>query len=1208
MLAALAAVVALAWIFRPSDRAQPPGGNGPEQVKRLSDQACRELQTQRNLALAALENLAGTKRFHDLEEVLAQIESALPNDRFVLQNRAIGRVVALTELRGAASVEIDERQVFEAIDALIAADPSSHIPYSLLAHVGAKINDAGLVVTHATKATQLAPTDATAWFRLVKAGDLALEEDQRPAVREALARALAIEPENSHLLRLAIVQFAESQDPRAADALKALRAQSPLIEQVRRKVATDDPEELLDQALAAVERQDWRTAANLGRRFGNLIIAEDWVQSDLRQLEPHPISYALHEFSTPGCDPQPALPAKAATPRFVTEEPVPDTAGALDAAIADFNLDGDADVAVLTPTALRLLGSAGGQRWAALASTELNGPLYRLLLGDLDRDENKAKSAPLPAAGGGEPKPVDPPICHEADVDLVAYGPAGVQVFLNQLDAGGGQRVLARVAQGEAFEQIREVSTAALVDIDHEGDLDLVLATAGGMSVWINRGDATFEEVTGRSALPPKDRRVTSLVPVNWDHDCDLDLLVSGPDGLLGMLENMRHAAFRWRPFEGPKARIDAANWLLVLDADGNVSWDLAAGGQEAVTVTTTQSPEPNQVVHAGTAEVARAATKRALSADLDNDGHFDLLAWSSANATIIWGGPNGQFQAREKAAQGSAILGQLPQRLETCAAGDLDHDGDLDLVLAAGEGVFLLRNEGGNANHWLDLRLRTQSADKVARVNHLGIGSTVELRRQGYYRRQVAAGPVVHFGLGQLDAVDAARVVWTNCVPQHVVEPKRDQPVCEVQFPTTSCPFIYTWAGDRFEFLTDFLWAAPLGLQLAEGTPAPSRGWEYLLLPGERLQPKQGRYLLQMTEELQEAAYLDHVALLAVDHPEDVAVYSNEKVGPAELASFRVRTVRQRRLPAARDMRGRDATSIIAAADGNFYKGFEGNTRVGRTQTHFLEVDLGELNNPRQVTLYLTGWIYPASTSVNVGISQNAGNEPGKPPALWVPDARGEWHEARPFMGFPGGKTKTIAVDLDGLFPANDYRLRIVTNYEIYWDEAFFTVDEEPAEIQVATLLPVAANLHFRGFSERQTHAGQAPDTYDYQKVSTAPAWLPMSGLFTRYGDVRELLCAADDCQVIFGFGDELTLEFEALPPPRAGWKRDFLIYNVGWDKDCDMHVWHGQTVEPLPFRAMSSYPYPSTETFPLTPRHQDYLRKYQTRRLDRMQFWRSF
>jgi hypothetical protein len=116
------------------------------------------------------------------------------------------------------------------------------------------------------------------------------------------------------------------------------------------------------------------------------------------------------------------------------------------------------------------------------------------------------------------------------------------------------------------------------------------------------------------------------------------------------------------------------------------------------------------------------------------------------------------------------------------------------------------------------------------------------------------------------------------------------------------------------------------------------------------------------------------------------------------------------------------------------------------------------------------------------------------------------------------------------------------------------------------------------------------------------------MSGLFTRYGDVRELLCAADDCQVIFGFGDELTLEFEALPPPRAGWKRDFLIYNVGWDKDCDMHVWHGQTVEPLPFRAMSSYPYPSTETFPLTPRHQDYLRKYQTRRLDRMQFWRSF
>ena len=70
----------------------------------------------------------------------------------------------------------------------------------------------------------------------------------------------------------------------------------------------------------------------------------------------------------------------------------------------------------------------------------------------------------------------------------------------------------------------------------------------------------------------------------------------------------------------------------------------------------------------------------------------------------------------------------------------------------------------------------------------------------------------------------------------------------------------------------------------LAENVLAPARGWEYLKIPGEKLVARDGEYRLQITEELWEAAYFDRVALIAVDHPADVAVYSNEKVGPPEL------------------------------------------------------------------------------------------------------------------------------------------------------------------------------------------------------------------------------------------------------------------------------------------------------------------------------------
>ena len=107
---------------------------------------------------------------------------------------------------------------------------------------------------------------------------------------------------------------------------------------------------------------------------------------------------------------------------------------------------------------------------------------------------------------------------------------------------------------------------------------------------------------------------------------------------------------------------------------------------------------------------------------------------------------------------------------------------------------------------------------------------------------------------------------------------------------------------------------------------------------------------------------------------------------------------------------------------------------------------------------------------------------------------------------------------------------------------------------------------------------------------------------------NVTELLQAEDDLQVIFGAGDELTVAFDAPPaPPRAGWRRDFLLHNVGWDKDNDLNVVTSQVVEPLPFHAMSGYPYRADEEFPDTQAHREYLRKYQTRIQSPVQFWRQ-
>src|SRR5258708_181529 len=145
--------------------------------------------------------------------------------------------------------------------------------------------------------------------------------------------------------------------------------------------------------------------------------------------------------------------------------------------------------------------------------------------------------------------------------------------------------------------------------------------------------------------------------------------------------------------------------------------------------------------------------------------------------------------------------------------------------------------------------------------------------------------------------------------------------------------------------------------------------------------------------------------------------------------------TATERTLPVkAPDKHGRDVLEEIAREDGVFMKGFDAEPHRGLTDEHYLELDVGPLGHPKKVTLFLTGWLYPSSTSLNVGVSQDRSTPAPRPPALEVPDEHGIWQVVRPFMGFPGGRTKTIAVDLSDVFLTDDYRLRIVTNMEFCW------------------------------------------------------------------------------------------------------------------------------------------------------------------------------
>jgi hypothetical protein len=159
------------------------------------------------------------------------------------------------------------------------------------------------------------------------------------------------------------------------------------------------------------------------------------------------------------------------------------------------------------------------------------------------------------------------------------------------------------------------------------------------------------------------------------------------------------------------------------------------------------------------------------------------------------------------------------------------------------------------------------------------------------------------------------------------------------------------------------------------------------------------------------------------------------------------------------------------------------------------------------------------------------------------------------------------------------------------------FSFRETAVELSTQELLPLSGDLHPRGFSRIEQTAGVGPERFAYDQVDPSPKWPPMSGAFTRFGDVRELLLSRDDQLVVMGSGDEMTLRFEAPPIVQEGWERDFVLAIVGWDKDANLATAAGDSAEPLPFSEMQSYPPAIDDPPPDTDAYRAYLLKYQTR-----------
>ena len=791
--------------------------------------------------------------------------------------------------------------------------------------------------------------------------------------------------------------------------------------------------------------------------------------------------------------------------------------------------------------------------------------------------------------------------------DLAVSGPSGILLLHNEKDGA-----FKNVAPAAGVVQVG-VDGLTFVDYDHDGDLDLygtsgMMMLAGGAksgasAVWRNNGNGTFTNVADSLGLTGPWSSFAA-VGTDFNNDRAVDLVVTGQQKAAVVFENPREGRFsihdQWfETIPAPSAGV------AVLDFNHDQWMDLAfTHGAPGITLWRNNHGKTFEQIALPATNWVRGWGVAAI--DYDNDGWVDLVAVGETadgkgEVRLFRNlGPDGFKDVTANVGLDKIALKE-PRAI---IAGDYDGDGATDLLITQNRGpVVLLRNEGGNKNHWLRLALTGLNDNKSA------IGTKVEVFAGGNRQKFEIAGssgylgqnsPYLTVGLGQATQADVVRMLWPTGVLQDEVEVAgdREQKFMEIDRRGSSCPTLFVWDGERYELVGDMLGAGVVGHWIGPGQRDIPRPIEYIKIDRNAIREKDSKLSFRFMEPLEEAVYLDQVKVIAIDHAADLEVYPNEYFASnPPYPAFKVVASRGAQPPAAaHDEHGHDVLPDLLA---HRYFGDFGLTQfAGFAKLHSLELDLGEPYRGGPLWLVLHGEVEYYSANSMFAASQ-AGVE-SISPYVEALDAQGKWTRVIEDMGFPAGGPRTMTADLTGKLPPGTQRIRISTNLQIYWDSILIDRANQNQDIRLTPVPLDRADLRFHGFPLKIEGTPPGNVKYVYESASPTGPYTRPAGTYTRYGDVLPLLTSLDDRLVIFGSGDEVALDFDPsrLPAPPKDWVRDYFFVANGYEKDMDFYAYDFTHVDPLPFGDMGVYPYPG-KAFPLDDAHLNYILEYNTRHM---------
>jgi tetratricopeptide (TPR) repeat protein len=657
------------------------------------------------------------------------------------------------------------------------------------------------------------------------------------------------------------------------------------------------------------------------------------------------------------------------------------------------------------------------------------------------------------------------------------------------------------------------------IDYDHDGDIDLYVTRyskddprgdprqvkltvrrpeglSGSNLMWRNNGNGTFTDVTQSVGLSG-DQPSLGAVGTDYNNDRAVDLVVTGLPHVPTVFTNRREGPFGIQsPFVDPPV---ATTGVAVLDFNHDGWMDLAFTSSAFPGISLFR----NEKGHFYSVALPQTNWVRAYGVaafDYDNDGWVDVVAVGETKegkgeVRLFRNlGPDGFKDVTADVGLDKIQL-KDPRAIIT---GDYDGDGATDLLITQNHGpAVLLRNEGGNQNYWLRLSLKGLADNKSA------IGTKVEVFSGGNRQKFEIAGSNGYLGQNSTDIVvglgdskeaDIVRMLWPTGVLEDEIQVAGDkqQNFLEIDRRGSSCPTLFVWNGERYEFVADMLGAGVVGHWIGPNQRDVPRPVEYIRIDRSTIRERERTLSrtachpersegpmhssasctdpsprkaaaqddkrtgspektlsFRFMEPLEEAVYLDQVRLMAIDHPADVAVYPNEYFASnPPYPTFKVVVSRDARPPAgAWDDHGHDVLPDLLAH--RYFGDFALTQFQGFAKPHSLTLDLGEAYRGGPLWLLLHGEVEYFSANSMYAASQ-AGVEAISPYVeVLLPngkDENGQWKRVTNDMGFPAGGPRTMTADLTGKLPVGTRKIRITTNLQVYWDSILIDRTEQVA------------------------------------------------------------------------------------------------------------------------------------------------------------------